>query len=95
MTAIDDLQDIALDTPMKKSELVQLAQQPVLEVTKELLEEELTASKEYELVSDNSSTELNQKLVIADSSTSNRVTPHIKVQHNTGSNFNKSKLSQP
>ena len=64
-------------------------------MTKEVLEEELTGSKEYELLSDDSSIQNNQKLVIANSSkASNRISPHIKVQRNTDSNFNKSKKSQ-
>ena len=61
MTAIESFDDIGLDTPVKKSELVHMAQQPVLEVTKEVLEEELTASKEYELMSNCSSEDQNQR----------------------------------
>ena len=56
MTEVENIaEDLALDTLMKGSDMKQKQQKPILEITKELLEEELTVSNkvsEQELVAD-------------------------------------------
>ena len=66
MTAVENAtEDLPLDTLMKGSEIKLKEVKPVLEITKELLEEELTVShkvSEHELVADDETEDVKEQV---------------------------------